>query len=162
MPPNGRLDPTFFLRAEPIAASLSKRMPSTMETERSKVSFLPPRQRRAALAALTLIDDEHLDALPLATRHTILLDLADEELDRIVAEPDAGERVDRRSANVASGHSSGGSDGHSVGGSLVLALEGGDDLTKEDRLARSYTSIAEEGQLGFLAISAFEAHQRIP
>ena len=56
MPPKGLPAPTFFLRALPIAASLSKRKPSTMETKRgrsalarrkSRVVHTHPHQSRA-------------------------------------------------------------------------------------------------------------------
>lgn len=85
----------------------------------------------------TLINDQHLDALPLATSDTVFLDLANEQLDGVASKSNASERMNRRSSDVAGGHSGGSGDSDGIGSSLVFTLERGDNLTQENRLARS-------------------------
>lgn len=86
---------------------------------------------------LTFIDDEHLDALPLGLGRLVPHDVADELIRRADAKSDPSERMDGRPADVARGHARRSRDGDGVPTAAVLALEGADDLTQEDRFSSS-------------------------
>lgn len=119
-----------------ILAILSNRWPSTIET--GSRTRQPARSARCEFVArLTLVDDEHLGPLPLGDRGAVALDVHEELLGGLIAQPDSSKRVDRRAANVARCHASRSSDGDGIDVALVLAPEGGDDLAKENRLART-------------------------
>lgn len=140
MPPKGLDDAVFergfFLSDSAILASLSKRIPSTIETALRRPS-VRSYVREGGGSERTFVDDEHLDPLPLGIGVPVLLDVGNQLLDTARPDPDTRKRVNRLSTNVARRHARRGRDGDGVGVGFVLALEGRDDFAEKDGFARS-------------------------
>jgi hypothetical protein len=91
MPPKGA---GLCLMRLPISASLSKSLPSTIETKRTVTYGL------CKSDALTFIDDKNLSPTPPRAGFPVFHDLLDELLSTLHPQANTSKRMDRHSANV--------------------------------------------------------------